>query len=99
MLLASCPVRGRVMRRSEVDRAKAWPGRGNPSRPDAAPAACVSQTWHRGALGNRPGHYGASAFNGWTGLEREGESLRDHAQASSCRKHGPRVEEVAAAGR
>jgi hypothetical protein len=40
MIAVSCPVRGRFSRAlSKWDRAKAWPGRGNPSRPDAAPAA------------------------------------------------------------
>ncbi|MEA2941096.1 MAG: hypothetical protein QOD09_1625 [Bradyrhizobium sp.] len=41
-----------------------------------------------GALGNRPSPLRGSAFNGWTGLEREGESLRDHgASLSSSRKN------------
>ena len=60
---------------------------------------CVSQTQTRGALGNRPCPLRGAAFSGWTGLEREGESPRDHGESlSSSRKNGPKDEEVAAGG-
>jgi hypothetical protein len=98
ILLASCPMRGASRGDPEVGQSESWP-EGQPEGRCGA-RGCVSQTQTRGALGNRPGPLRGAAFNGWTGLEREGESLRDHgASLSSCRKHGPRDEETAAAGR
>src|SRR5438105_4582114 len=80
------------------DRARA--GRGGVTRTGRCGArGCASQAQTRGALGNRPCPLWGAAFNGWTGLEREGESPRDHGESlSSSRKNGPGVEEVAAGG-
>ena len=41
------------------DRAKAWPGRGNPSRPDAAPAATPRKRGLGGPWVTVRAHYGA----------------------------------------
>src|SRR3954469_18901809 len=71
---------------SKWDRAKAWPGRGNPSRPDAAPAA-VACTHGLG----RPwvsvrAHYGALPL-AW--LDGDRQAARNRRGLPRPRKNGP----------
>ena len=98
ILLVSCPVRGASRGVTEVGQSESWP-EGQPEGRCGA-RGHASQAWTRGALGNRPGPLRGSAFNGWTRQVKGGETCLDGELARACaRKNGPRVEEVAAAGR
>ena len=83
---------------TEVGQSESWP-EGQPEGRCGA-RGHASQAWTRGALGNRPGPLRGSAFNGWTGQVKGGETCLDGELArAGARKSGPRVEEIAAAGR
>src|SRR5712672_4685902 len=97
-LLASCPVRGASRGVTEVGQSESWPE----GQPEGRCGACgrASQARTREALGSRPGPLRGSAFNGWTGQVKGGETCLDGELARACaRKSGPRDEETAAAGR
>ena len=51
-------------------------------------------------MGNRPGPLWGTAFNGWTGQAKGGETCLDGELARACaRKPGPRDKEIAAVER
>src|ERR1700710_640495 len=89
ILRVSCPVRGASRGVTEVGQSESWPV-GQPEGRCGA-RGCVSQTQTREALGSRPGPLRGSAFSGWTGQVKGGETCLDGEFARACaRKLGPR---------
>src|SRR5882757_11232267 len=82
------------------DRAKAWPGRGNPNRSDAAPAAMPRKHGPGGPWVAVRAHYGALPSMAGRVLAKGGVTCLDGELArAGAYKSGPKDEEIAAAGR
>jgi hypothetical protein len=83
ILPVSCPVRGASRGVTEVGQSESWPE----GQPEGRCGACgrASQARTREALGSRPGPLRGSAFNGWTGQVKGGETCLDGEKSSRLR--------------